>query len=150
MQEAYLYAAGIHNPGGLLPAPTSTGPATYTINTDDASECGEGDDVVSRLVNAIASCVERAGSALAFLGGWLRDRFQEAVGGTKEEQQGLEGEQGAAGNAAGGARGKNAVLGSVMVVAVAVFCMMIARRPLVFRSAATAAVVAGMAGQQRR
>ncbi|GLC35404.1 hypothetical protein PLESTB_000568200 [Pleodorina starrii] len=154
--DRYLLAAGIHAPH-LLPAPenvdisVSDGSGDSAAASAGAAPRAGGPTLVSRVVNAVAGALERAGDALASLGGWLRGRLAAVIPGVGEPR--AEDGVGAAEGSDGGARGQRGVsqvLGGVMVLAVAVFCVAIIRKPLVLhvlrsRPAAAAATATAAA-----
>lgn len=118
--DAYLLAAGIQTPG-LLP------PAESMLASDDE------EDVLGKIVGAVLSCVERAGSGLAFLGGWLRDRLASLF---QPEGQSEEGSAAAGGSARRQSNaGYQKLVAPAMVAVVAVFCLLLVRRPLLLRRA---------------
>ncbi|GIL48478.1 hypothetical protein Vafri_4995 [Volvox africanus] len=138
--DRYLTAAGIHNPGLLPP------PETITITADPSSagsaagaanaQRHAGSDMISRLVGTVATVLQRAGGALAPLAGWLRRRLQALFAPENEERMD-EGPGAREGAAAGGAQGQQKtgqVLRTVMILALAVFSVMIIRKPLVLRA----------------
>ncbi|GFR45238.1 hypothetical protein Agub_g6636 [Astrephomene gubernaculifera] len=145
--DRYLLAAGIPNPQ-LLPAPsddTSTTSSSEPAAPAAASAApsaapGGGPTLVSRVAGAVASALERAGDALSSLGAWLRRRAEELIAGL--QQQGAEEEvegassSGGRGGGAGGKRRTDQVLGGVMVLAVAVVCVAVIKKPLVLRALA--------------
>ncbi|KXZ51805.1 hypothetical protein GPECTOR_11g247 [Gonium pectorale] len=142
--DRYLLAAGITNPQ-LLPAP-SDGESTPAAGGIDAVAGAAGPsagtdgrsrpDLVSRLVGVVAGALEHAGNALARLGDWLRRHVAMAMGQELEEEVEEVGAGGAAPGSARGQRPVNQVLGGVMVLAVAVFCVAVIRRPIVLRAVA--------------
>lgn len=93
---------------------------------------GDDSDFFAKLVGAITSWVGKAGDAMGFLGGWLRDRLAFF-----NPQRGDEaaGSNGTASAGHGRSNTVDTVLGSAMMLAVAVFCMLVVKRPLVFRRA---------------
>ncbi|KAG2454087.1 hypothetical protein HYH02_001127 [Chlamydomonas schloesseri] len=179
--DRYLVAAGIHTPQLLPPAAAAAAAAAGSLLPEAAAPEAETDaqqpqpqprqgaggagggpgGLVSKLVGAVAGAIERAGDALAFLGGWLRRHIaatlpfvgpadhqpqagswgeeQEKEVLEEEEEDGVEGVQRQEGGRArprAGAqprRGTDLVLGGVMALAVAVFAVAIIRRPLVLR-----------------
>ncbi|PNW78566.1 hypothetical protein CHLRE_09g392050v5 [Chlamydomonas reinhardtii] len=183
--DRYLLAAGIHTPQLLPPAAAAaaegltSASASSTFSTTSAASAasatataeastnqsppqsqqgggvGGPGGLVSKLVGAVAGAIERAGDALACLGGWVRRHLaaslpfvgpadhqpQATAGAWGEAQEGVEEEgvqeQGGGGRARrGGAqpkRGADLVLGGVMALAVAVFAVAVIRRPLVLR-----------------
>lgn len=76
----------------------------------------------------VAEGVEQCGNALARLGSWMRDRLLPAP----MQAQGSD-QAAAAGAKENGGRRRpvDAFIGSVMVVAVAVFCVIVLRKPAV-------------------
>jgi len=126
--DAYLLAAGVPAPHLLLPPA-----AAASLNQAAGSTQGEegGPTVVDKLVEAVARALEGTGSALAALGGWLRDRLGFLLpfrGRPQEQSKGQEQGQGQEHRAGRGRA--DAVLGGVMVLAVTVFCLLVIRRPL--------------------
>lgn len=115
--EQYLQSVGVTP--YLLP------PAAAAAATNEGVSEGSGIDLVGAFVNAIATAVERTGSALSTLGGWLRRRLNLQY---KPEAAGQEGK-----DSAPKSKGPNVVMGAVMVLAVAVFCMLVTRRPMGMR-----------------
>eukprot|EP00198_Chlamydomonas_reinhardtii_P005119 XP_001694455.1 predicted protein [Chlamydomonas reinhardtii] len=88
--------------------------------------------LVSKLVGAVAGAIERAGDALACLGGWVRRHLAASlpfVGPADHQPQAT---AGAWGEAQEGVE-EEGVLGGVMALAVAVFAVAVIRRPLVLR-----------------
>ncbi len=76
-QDRYLLAAGFTNPHllpppeGLYPSSTSSAASTSGHQQHEGTQ-HEGPSLVTKLVGAVAGALERAGNALAALGGWLR------------------------------------------------------------------------------
>lgn len=126
-QDRYLLSAGIATPY-LLPEGTSGAAA----GPDGASNGGGGGgNLMANLVGVIAGWMEKLDGAVSFLGGWLRDRWSDLTQGGAQRMEQQEGE-----GAAPNARPRpttDRVLGGVMVLAIAVFCVMVVRRPLVLR-----------------
>lgn len=125
--DSYLQAVGVSSLGLLPPA------AKFDAGNADDSENEQHTDVLSGLINAIATVVEKAGSALAFLGGWLRDRVQhDVLRKPKTTDESDTGKEGASSNK----KPVDVMFGGVMILVVAVFCMLIIRRPFILRRAA--------------
>uniref|UniRef100_A0A7S0R4A8 Uncharacterized protein n=1 Tax=Chlamydomonas leiostraca TaxID=1034604 RepID=A0A7S0R4A8_9CHLO len=144
--DAYLAAVGIHSPGLLPPAAAAAvAAAAQEAGAQGGEEGEEGENPVDKIMRAIEAVINRANSALAGLGGWLRDRMQHIgrllaakLGVEQEEEQ--EEHVDAAGAQASGRSGRrppgplDTVMGAVAVVALGVVCVLLARRPVVLRT----------------
>eukprot|EP00199_Chlamydomonas_sp_CCMP681_P000540 CAMPEP_0119106726 /NCGR_PEP_ID=MMETSP1180-20130426/6284_1 /TAXON_ID=3052 ORGANISM="Chlamydomonas cf sp, Strain CCMP681" /NCGR_SAMPLE_ID=MMETSP1180 /ASSEMBLY_ACC=CAM_ASM_000741 /LENGTH=470 /DNA_ID=CAMNT_0007092107 /DNA_START=74 /DNA_END=1487 /DNA_ORIENTATION=+ len=143
--EKYLASVGISSPG-LLPPQAAAALQAYSLQDGYVDAEGNGDEQspLDAILHAVRAAIGAAGGALAGMGGWLRDRFQRLGAGlaanlfgeeeTEEDQkEGSEGKSAPAG--ARPRRRTDAVLGAVMVLAVAVMFSLVARRPMVVRRA---------------
>lgn len=131
--DAYLIAAGIPAPaaGLLMPATDGFIPGMGTFAAAGGGGSDEGHDLIAMVVNAVSGLLEqRTGGALKFLGHWLRDRFAFLAPRRPAEQgdeaEGVPGRTG---------QGADRVMESVMVLAIAVVCMLVVRKPLKLRFA---------------
>ncbi len=128
------------------------------VHEDDEEDqeeegCRHPNPLLGKILDAVAAAIDQTGSLLAGLGGWLRGRFLELgalLGGAfgMAAPSAADPDEGFAGAREGG-RGGDAVLGAVMVVTVAVFCVLLARAPgLVVGSAMATAGAAAAAKKQ--
>lgn len=156
--DAYLEAVGVHNPR-LLEGGAQASPMAFNLNAGSDTSEGEegGNHVLHGILKAVAACIDKTGNFFAGLGSWLMDRFGDLgqhmtrmLGMSAEEEEDTHDEK------EGSSSGKrcrsttDTVLGAVMVVAVGVFCVMLARNPGVVVAAATAAAAHQQANASQR
>ncbi|EFJ51275.1 hypothetical protein VOLCADRAFT_103542 [Volvox carteri f. nagariensis] len=146
--DRYLLAAGIHNPALLPPPPSESleignpegdrsaraGATDTPTPKKSASASSRGSPLISRLVGVVAGALERAGDVLASLGNWLRRQVLAAFPQDDDGDEHAAAEAYEGGSGPRGQRTANQVLGGVMVLVVAVFCVAVIRRPLVLHA----------------